>query len=565
VGTYGVAAVEPDKRASAETKTAGTHPMAHDLEHLATHKRFAVSEPETWTTAYSFPRDGDEDVTFWCAFADPQLRARALSDPGWDLTIGSGGPGFSKSWDDKGPVITYDRWGGGDGVEPFVLSREFYGARPGFLEVVEEFRLFHNLYPNADGTRLMKPHDDGTSEEAVEIGPDTVRVRTKHLRQYQAARQLDFLWFVDARAAADPPDAALPAAHEWKTVLLNAVRYPNTLPSTPITRYLGTRVFPPPPVERAGVWPYETPDNNFPEFIVGEDGDGSEVQHSCDPAALSNYFGANPGEPHYLTPVYFRREVLQKYYNNPELYTVRDGRLICVSLWSVAIDNDSPEFVVVFLGDLGRDLPSRERDYWRSYNVPPGKGMSETGVRRAFLGQYADPQAPDLTFRHTYQAFGKAWTEAAGFPLLREPAGPDRSLPDRLRIPLSDSNTEFEEAVRILAKILCDALNDKELARRLPDKIPKEQSISKLERWLTAESYPHTQRDVAFLRRLQALRSKTAAHLKGSAYDQDLAKLLGNERGEAAVRTLLQEARTMLESLIEWRSSSAADSPGPGN
>jgi hypothetical protein len=230
--------------------------MADDLEHRKTHEGFAVSEPGTWTTAFSFPRVGYQAVTLWCAFADPDRRAITISDPGWDLRIGTAGPGFTRTWDDECFVTTYHRWDG-EGVEPLLLSREFHGAHPGFLEVVEEFRLFHNLYPNDDGTRLIKPNDAGTEQEAVEIGPDLVRVRTKLIRQYQAARQLDFLSFIDARAKADPADAALPAIQEWKTPLLNAMRYPNTLRNTPITRYLGTRVFTPPPVERAGVWPYE--------------------------------------------------------------------------------------------------------------------------------------------------------------------------------------------------------------------------------------------------------------------------------------------------------------------
>lgn len=73
------------------------------------------------------------------------------------------------------------------------------------------------------------------------------------------------------------------------------------------------------------------------------------------------------------------------------------------------IDNDSTDGVIVFLGDLGRDLPARERDCWRTFNVAPARGMSETGVRRAFLGQFADPQAPDLTFRRAYDRFRTEW------------------------------------------------------------------------------------------------------------------------------------------------------------
>jgi len=175
------------------------------------------------------------------------------------------------------------------------------------------------------------------------------------------------------------------------------------------------------------------------------------------------------------------------------------------------------------------------------------------GVRRSFLGDFADPQAPDLTFRKTYYAFRTDWPRVAGYPLLRELSVPDRALPQQLRVPLNGSQNEFEEVVRILAKLLCDALDDKAIQRRLPTKVNDEKSIAKLERLLAAEGYPDTERDIALLRRLQALRSQTAAHLKGSTYDKELVRLIGDAEFTAAVVTLLRDGRIMLESLLAWK------------
>ena len=88
-------------------------------------------------------------------------------------------------------------------------------------------------------------------------------------------------------------------------------------------------------------------------FIIGVDEDGNSVEHTSDPDTLANYFGANPGAPHYLTAIYFRREVMAKYYAEPERYNVSDGQLTCLSLWSCQIDKDLSSHVAVFLGDLG--------------------------------------------------------------------------------------------------------------------------------------------------------------------------------------------------------------------
>ena len=44
---------------------------------------------------------------------------------------------------------------------------------------------------------------------------------------------------------------------------------------------------------------------NFDKGIYLLDENGKEIRHTCNPSCLSNYFGANPSAPHYLTPVYF--------------------------------------------------------------------------------------------------------------------------------------------------------------------------------------------------------------------------------------------------------------------
>lgn len=312
-------------------------------------------------------------------------------------------------------------------------------------------------------------------------------------------------------------------------------------------------MIPSPPLERSGIWPFDEVDDHFPDYVIDYDSEGEEVQYTCNPDALANYFGTNPDAPNYLTPVFFKREVLQKYYNNPEKYSVEDGHLRCSGLWGLMMDNDNPEYVIVFLGDLGRDLPKSERDYWRSFNVAPDRNMSQTGTRRAFLGEWAEAQSSDLKFRYLYRQFAAEWREQEGWTLFREPVDSDKNLLQQLRIPLSESQTEFEGSIGILAKLLCDGLNDKEIQRRLPSRIEHEKSISKLERWLRQEKYEHVDRDIKLLRDIQTLRSTGTAHRKGSKYEQTLEKILGNQHGRTAIITLLDRANLLLVEMREWR------------
>ena len=519
------------------------------------HEDFLALGRGPWTVVYrSWSIDDQEYGSVYCAFAPPTYRERVLGDPGWDLTMTDGRPGFSQGPGENGELVTtYHRESDDREVEPLVLLREFHGASPSYLEIVQEFRLFHNLWWDNERHVLMKAREDGTSEVAVEVSDDEVRVKTKLLRQYQAARQLDLLLFIDSVRHANSAGVTLPAEENWVSDELCATRYPNAIPSPPITRYLATRVIPPPPVERSGIWPYEEVDDHFPDFVIGYDDEGEELRHSCNPNALANYFGANPGAPHYLTPVFFRRDVLHKYYDNPEKYSVEDGAIRCSGSWILRMDNDGPDHVVVLLGDLGLDLPKSERDYWRSFNVAPEGKMSQTGVRRAFLGEWAEAQAPDLKFRAEYRQLADDWRKQEGWALFREPTGPDANLLQQLRVPLTESQTELEGSLDILAKLLSDGLNDREIQRRLESQVKDEKSIAKVERWLRQEGYEQADRDVKVLRDVQTLRLKAAAHRKGSDYEKTLGRILGDLRGRAAIIALLERATLFLEGMREWR------------
>ena len=112
--------------------------------------------------------------------------------------------------------------------------------------------------------------------------------------------------------------------------------------------------------------------DEYKDFIIGVDDFGNEQTFTCDENKLANSFGANLNAPHFLTPIFFKKEVLNKYYSEPSKYSVKDGSLSCYDLWNICIDNDLDKNVVVFLGDLGR-LPYKEQEYWRIYNISEGE------------------------------------------------------------------------------------------------------------------------------------------------------------------------------------------------
>lgn len=507
-----------------------------------------------WTFVYRSGSGPAGEPALFSALASPEYRDRAVSGPSWDLSIGDGQPGFMQSYAKGEPTTSYLRFGGmSDEVEPLVLVQDHHGIRESAPQLVEEFRLLFNLWRDPKTGDLVYIDDDGSETVVAEVSDDEVRVRTPFLRRYQAARQLDLLLFIDSRARVDDLDEAIDldklSESQRSPTMATDLHAGRLRPGGPFSRYFGTKVLPPPAIETCGIWPFDNQSETYHEFIIGEDDAGQEVKHTCDPDQLADYFGGNSDAPHYLTPVYFRREVLQRYYDHPEKYDVRDGYLSCGSLWGVQIDNDSPDFVGVFLGDLGRDLPESERPYWQTFNVAPSSQLSESTVRRSFFAQFADSQSPDLRFKHAYRRFQEQWRKPFGWDLFKPPHDDDRHLLKSLRIPLNDSQPEFEAQLSILAKVIVDSLNESELGKLLASKVKDEKGISKFERWLQQEAYPHVARDIALLRKIQALRSRVAAHRKGSDYAKFIAKELGDADPVQAVSDLLVGLTDMLSDL----------------
>jgi len=244
--------------------------------------------------------------------------------------------------------------------------------------------------------------------------------------------------------------------------------------------------------------------------------------------------------------------VLSKYYNDPKKYSVEDGYLRCGSLWGIRIDNNLPDHVAVYLGDIGRDLHHEEQTYWRHFNVTPGDGhTSETNFRRSFLAQFTDPTAPDLIFKRRYTQLVEAWTKQFGWSLFRPLHEGDAHIFKQFRVPMSESIGEFESQLLYLVKLTIDSLNDAELAKALGGPLPDEKSISKFKRYLVAAGYAHVDRDIDLLRTLQDLRSSGAAHAKGGRFNE-LQKRVGLDHTSPrdVFRTLLAQVNDLLATLL---------------
>jgi len=514
---------------------------------------------QPWVVVFDTFSDESQDGGFYCALIAGDAVGRVLEEPSWNLHVGDGLPGCSVQYCEGEELAEYHRFGGREGLEPLIFWRTYHGLRDPHLEIGEEFRHYHNAFWDHGAQTLTKLHLDGSEEVIGRVRSSKLEIRLLELRQFLAIKQMYLAVFFDVVRYADVDPEAIPTDEREIDVKEDLLRFRfHASPcdfaprkSRAFSRLLGKTLLPPAPVAESGMWPFdEAKAETFPDFIIRTAEDGSPQTYSCDPRGLANYFGANPHAPHYLTPVFFRREVLARYYANPKKYSVEDGHLSCAGLWGLRLDNNASDYVVVFLGDLGEYLPEKERLYWRTFNVVPDGRMSAVNFRRSFLGQFADPESPDLLFKYLFRRFGERWAEKFGWDLFRALEEADAHHFRTLRVPLTDDQAELDAQVLSLTKILIDSLNEAQLVAACGLGGADEKGISKLARFLEQRPIPQQADHIAFLRDLQELRSSGVAHRKGSKYDRVSARFrIGQQPLPDVFRTILGQAIACLEAL----------------
>jgi hypothetical protein len=474
-----------------------------------------------WTTVYS-SRDSLDGVAIYSALIKNTLVKRALQRPSWDLTIGDGAPGLESSFRAGKEKTRYIRYADG-GIEPIILKRGFHDIKPDYWEVAEDFRLYFNLYDDRSGKKLLRIDDNGDEHEAVLMKDGEIKIKTFLIRQYLTLRKMKLAIFFDYNRLSTKTIEELGVQEHSKEEsgadFIYSVGVGKWMGFSDNTkkshgRLLGEKLVSGDPSFKPNI--FGRREKKYIEFIIGADDDGKEKHFTCDEGKLANNFGANEGAPHYLTPVCFRKEVLNKYYSQPEKYTVTDGYLRCGALWSLYIDNNHPDAVMVFLGDLGH-LSHTEQMYWRGFNLPSGT-MSRVAYRRSILGQFADPQTADLYFKQKFPIFNEYWKKKFGWELFRPLTGKDEYAFKILRVPLTNDIREFDEQIATLTKVFIDSLNEKELAKGIANK-ENAKGLDKFENWLAAQHF-RSDKMMEFLRKLQGLRSASTAHRKGDNYEK---------------------------------------------
>lgn len=478
---------------------------------------------EIWVQVSGHRELNKADAGFWAALIPLNQVDDVFRDVAWDSSVGTQAPCFvsdalGSSYQRLQPDF--------NPCENIVHYRDFYGIKPDYVELVEEFRLLNNLYHDSLSDTYYAILDNGECTEVARIeNRNCAFIKLQFLMKYASARQMALILFFDIRTRIHgslSDNGLTKFTEQYKKGNLFYEIWGDEIRSGDTYAYsvlMGKKVIIPKPVEECGYWPYEK-EREYNDFIIGIDDYGEAQTFTSDPAKLSNYFGANPEAPHYLTPVFFKKEVLQRYLSHPDRYSVEDGYLRCQSLWGMAIDNHHKDYVCAYLGDLGRDLPEAEQNHWLQYNVVTSEKLSSVAFQRDFLCMFSESNMSDLKFKAGFKRFQKKWHQSFSWDLFLPLSESDEYNIKLLRIPITESQEEFDHQVLSLVKTIIDSLNEKEIVKQLKNSGDLKGGISKLERWLSEQGLPQFETHIKFLRNLQELRSTGTGHRKGKGYEK---------------------------------------------
>lgn len=477
-----------------------------ESQHAEINKRFIDAG---WIEVYRSSNNDSVDSGIYCCLVKPDYLEKYLEDRDWGIHWGSEGhPSIITQYKNGQSVTEYHTFSE-EGLEPFIFPRWFNHVKERYVDISQEFVNYFKLYEKAESKQNRSYFfidDSGDAEEIIQVTERQVRIKLKFLAEYLAVRKIhlslcfDFMCVTDSLGAGS---AFVPKDQDFKCEKYNYNHLIRVVPGIGDKNLqswiIGKTILEYDPAKSQKFW-FDLDEDAHESFIIGYHEDGTEQSVQC-----------NSEEHKFFTPVYFTKDVLNKYYNNPHKYQV-DGFHLKSNFISLKMDNNNDDYVMVFLNDLIM-LPQKEQLQWKHHNIAPRKGLAMSGAYydTMVMGNWArDSDSIDVRLKEKYRSFNKKWFEKYGWHFYKEPNGGDLHHFNSLHLPSESNIRSFCEQMLILVKLTIDSLNEEMLVKELP-KIENEKGIAKLNRFLAR--YQVAIPDlITFLRHLQDLRSGMMAH-----------------------------------------------------
>lgn len=418
----------------------------------------------------------------------------------------------------KPAIITYFRKGksintyetySDKGFEPFIFAKNFSfdGGYDSYVDISEEFILYFKLYEKGNNKQNRKFYfidEAGDLDEVITIDPNKIKVKLKYLKEYISIRKMNFsicfdfqnFWEFDiSKEDIKLIDETFQDDNFYYKHYIESVHY---IRSSMFQSLIHGKVIIKYDKNKTNTTHYGNENRKYESFIVGYDEEGNEKLLDC----------RRTNEKYFIL-TYFKKEVLNKYYNEPNKYEVK-GMSVSSKFFTLEIDNNIDDYVAVFLIRLC-SLPYKEQLHWKQYNIPPQNGLSSTFYNTMFKGSWGEkPQTPDLFFKAKYKQFNKAWHKKFGWNFYKELSKEDKHRFTSLHIPTTNNIKAFCEQILSLVIITIDSLNEKEIAKGLVLE-ENDKGIKKLDKFLKSKDIELPDM-MDFLRNLQDIRSGLIAH-----------------------------------------------------
>jgi hypothetical protein len=248
-------------------------------------------------------------------------------------------------------------------------------------------------------------------------------------------------------------------------------------------------------------------------FVIGSDEQGQPITATCPPTG-------------FMTPVFFRAEVLERYYQDPSTYRVDDDIVRGGRHWALPIAPTDRNTVQAWLGDVN-GLPVSVQRHWAEFAIPD-QGVPEWRLRRELLAEFSDAreQGPVADLKRAIAAVNAAAEEQFGEALFAPVEEAHVEAVRTMRVPANSSFAAFNEQVRTLALLVVDHLSSRFLdaADAPADDTGTLNRLARLLATLSGESFEQAKDRIGGLYAVQSVRSNVASHRTGPLVDQTLAR-----------------------------------------
>ena len=235
---------------------------------------------------------------------------------------------------------------------------------------------------------------------------------------------------------------------------------------------------------------------------------------STSPSATTNHMVPENDSPYALSPAFFRAEVLSKYKNDPDKYTIDEEHrsISCRGSWYLrSYDVNEAGQIHAYIYDL-QHLPYREQQYWKSFNEKPKANISQRSVANDFEGIFFDSTTPLEDLR----SIVRRWSEMkVQWWQLRE-----IGLVENIHVP--NNRNEWAQSFSNLDKLIIGGFNSDVVLYTLKTmgkdqaKYKKDKSILLMEKVLVHQGVLATGTRLDGLRTVRLIRDKCGAHPRGS-------------------------------------------------